>query len=238
MFRSVALSALCFAAPAFAQQAALPALDLVGEIELLSDYRYRGVSRSDEDPAARGALTLYHANGLYAGARATTLRGIDSYRNRDLGDLQTDLYAGWRGQIGGGFELEAGGNYSLFAGGQGGSDYGELVAALSYQLGPANLGGGLRYAPSQSGTGGRDMAYIYSRAEVAIPFRPWSFSAELGRQESAAFGDYWAWSLGARHQLRIEGLPDTEVGLDYVDTDLPNAPGLDAGLVLSVRLGF
>lgn len=221
-----------------AQQAAPPTLDLVGEIELLSDYRYRGVSRSDEDPAARGALTLYHANGLYVGARATTLRGIDPYRNRNLGEFQTDFYAGWSGAIGGGFELEAGGSYSLFSGGQGGSDYGELLAALNYQLGPASLGGGLRYAPSQAGTGGRDMAYFYGRAEVAIPFRRWSFSAELGRQQSAAFGDYWTWSLGARHQLRIDGLSNMEIGLDYVDTDLPNAPGRDAGLVLSVRLGF
>ena len=106
MIRVVLVASLFLAAPALAQETR-PALDVVGEIELLSDYRHRGVSRSDEDPAVRGALTLFHDSGLYAGARATSLSGIDPYRNRDLGDLQTDLYAGWRGSIGGGFELEA-----------------------------------------------------------------------------------------------------------------------------------
>jgi uncharacterized protein (TIGR02001 family) len=237
MFRSAALASLVLAAPALAQETR-PMLDLVGEAELVSDYRFRGVSRSDEDPALRGALTVFHESGVFAGVRGTTLRGIDPYRNRDLGDLQADLYAGWRGPLGGGFELEAGGSYSLFAGGQGGSGYGELSAALSYQIGPANFSGGARYAPAQDGTGGRDMAYLYGRAGLAVPFRPFSIAAELGRQESAAFGDYWTWSLGARHQLQVPWLPDAELGVDYVDTDLPNAPGRDAGLVLSFRLGF
>lgn len=235
MFRTASPMLLLFAAPAFAQP---PALDLVGEAELVSDYRFRGVSRSDEDPAVRGALTLFHRSGLYAGARGASLRGIDSYRNRDPGDLQGDLFAGWRAPLGGGFELEAGGSYTLFSGGQGNSDYGELSGALAWQFGPANLSAGLRYAPSQAGTGNRDMTYAWGRAEVSLPFRPLSFAAELGRQDSAVFGDYWHWSLGARHQLRLPGLPDTELGVDYVDTSLPSAPGRDAGVVLSVRLGF
>ena len=82
------------------------------------------------------------------------------------------------------------------------------------------------------------MLYLYGRAEMSVPFRPWRFAAEAGRQQSATYGDYWTWSLGARHQLRLAGLPETELGLDYVDTDLPSAPGRDAGLVLSLRLGF
>lgn len=237
MFRYAASAAVFLAAPAFAQETR-PALDVVAEVEILSDYRFRGIARSDEDPALRGALALVHGSGVYAGARGTTLRGIDPWRGRDLGDLQTDLYAGWRGAIGGGFELEAGGSYSLFAGGQGDSDYGELNAALSYQIGPASLAAGARYAPAQDGTGGRDMTYLYGRAAVAVPFQPLSFTAELGRQQSGAFGDYWTWSLGARHQLQVPFLPDAELGLDYVDTNLPDAPGRDAGLVLSFRLGF
>ncbi len=229
------IATLLLATPALAQQ---PAVDLVGEASIVSDYRFRGVSRSDEDPSVRGALTLFHDSGLYAGARATSLGGVDPYRGRDLGDAQLDLYAGYRATLGGGFELDAGGTYYLFAGGNGATDYAEASAALSYQIGPAQLAAGARYAPSQAAIGDQDMLYFYGRAEVSIPFRPWSIAAEAGRQESGAFGDYWTWSLGARHQLQLAGLPDTEIGLDYVDTDLPSAPGRDAGLVLSVRLGF
>lgn len=237
MIRTAFAASLFLATSALAQETR-PALDIVGEVEIVSDYRFRGVSRSDEDPALRGGLTLFHSSGLYLGARGTTLRGLDLYRSRDLGDAQADLYAGWRGPVGGGFELEAGGSYSVFTGGQRGSDYGELNVALSYQIGPAGLGAGGRYAPAQDGTGGRDMAYLYGRAEVTVPFRPVSFTAELGRQQSGAFGDYWTWTLGARHQLRLPMLPDAEIGVDYVDTDLSDAPGRDAGLVLSFRLGF
>jgi len=235
MLKYVSFAVLLAATPALAQQ---PPLDLVAEASLLSDYRYRGVSRSDEDPAAQASLTLFHASGLYVGARATTLRGIDPYRGRDLGDLQADLYAGYRLGLGGGFELDAGGTYYVFAGGNGPNDYAEAAAALSYQIGPAQLSAGARYAPAQRAVGDADITYLYGRAEVSVPFRPWSLAAEAGRQQSSAFGDYWTWTLGARHQLRLAGLPETELGLDYVDTDLPSAPGRDAGLVLSVRVGF
>ena len=51
------------------------AFDVSGELDLMSDYRFRGVSRSDEDPAAQAGLTVRHESGLYAGARGTTLQG-------------------------------------------------------------------------------------------------------------------------------------------------------------------
>ena len=232
---ALAATLLLFATPALAQQ---PALDLVGEATLLSDYRFRGVSRSDEDPAVQGALTLFHGSGLYAGTRISSLRGVDPWRGRDLGDAQIDLYAGYRATLGGGFELDAGGTYYVFAGGNGATDYVEASAALAYQIGPAQLSGGARYAAAQAAIGDEDILYLYGRAEVSVPFRPWSVAAEAGRQQSSAFGDYWIWRVGARHQLQLAGLPDTEIGVDYVDTDLPSAPGVDAGLVLSVRLGF
>ena len=51
--------------------------------------------------------------------------------------------------------------------------------------------------------------------------------------------DEW---YGARPErfipMQLPWLPDAELGLDYIDTDLPAAPGRDAGLVLSFRLGF
>ena len=82
------------------------------------------------------------------------------------------------------------------------------------------------------------MLYLFGQVDVTIPFRPWSFSAQVGRQDWGRFGDYWTWSIGVEHQLQIQGLPDTYVGLRYVDTDLPSVSGQDGGLVASLRLGF
>lgn len=244
----LAIAAGLSAAPARAQEAPPPiglagGIDVSGEVALLTDHRFRGVSRSDEKPAARAALTLSHGSGLYGGARATTLRGEDSLRARDpgvggQGDVQFDLYAGWRAGLGGGFDLDAGFTYYAFAGGEGATDYVEPYASIGYLIGPAQLSTGVRYAPAQDAIGGEDMLYLFGQVDVSVPFRPWRFTAQAGRQDWGAYGSHWTWSLGARHDLRAVGLPHAEIGLSYVDTDLPATRGQDAGLVASLSVRF
>ena len=255
MIKPVAfVAALLCAAPALAQDAppedageALPSgqsgLEVSGELSLLSDYRFRGVSRSDEDPALQAQLTISHGSGLYAGARGTTLKGLDSFRLRDpafqdLGEVELDLYAGYRADLGQGFDLDAGLLYYLFAGGDGATDYVEPYASLSYLIGPVYATVGAKYAPDLRAIGDEDMLYLFGQVDFTVPFRPWSFSAQLGHQDWGRFGSYWNWSLGVEHQLRIEGVPDTYVGVRYVDTNLPSLSGQDAGLVASLRIGF
>ena len=247
MIRTAPLAAaLLAAAPAAAQEAATAppgAFEVSGEASLMSDYRFRGVSRSDEDPTLQAGLMLRHESGFYAGARGTILRGNDPFRLRSpafgsQGDLQLDLYGGYQADLGGGFDLDAGLMYYAFAGGAGATDYAEPYASLSYLIGPAQLTGGAKYAPSQGGTGNEDMLYVYGRADISVPFRPWAFTAEAGRQDWGSYGGYWAWSLGARYHVQIEGLPNTEIGLSYVDTGLPPIAGQDAGVRLTLDLAF
>lgn len=218
-------------------------IDVSGGIALMTDYRFRGVSRSDEDPAVQASLNLFHDSGLYAGMRATTLRGRDPFRLRDpsigdLGDVEFDLYAGYNARLGGGFEADAGILYYAFAGGEGATDYVEPYASLSYLIGPVMATAGAKYAPSQRAIGDEDGLYLFGQVDVSIPFRPWSFSATLGHQDWSRFGDYWTWSVGVEHQLRVEGLPDTRLGISYVDTDLPSTSGQDAGIAATIRLTF
>ncbi|MGZ8361689.1 MAG: TorF family putative porin [Allosphingosinicella sp.] len=212
-------------------------------LALMSDHRFRGVSRSDEDPALRATFNLAHDSGLYAGVRATTLKGRDSFRLRDpafedLGEAQLDLYAGYGARLGDGFELDAGALYYAFVGGDGATDYVEPYASLSYLIGPVYATAGAKYAPSQRAIGDEDMLYLFGQVDATIPFRPWSFTALVGHQDWGDFGNYWTWSLGVEHHLQIEALPGAHVGLSYVDTDLPSVAGQDAGLVASVRLDF
>ena len=220
-----------------------PPFDIGGEISLMSDYRFRGISRSGEDPAAQAGLTIRHESGLYAGARGTTLGGNDRFRLRnpafrDQGDVQMDLYAGYSRSLGGGFDLDAGLMYYAFAGGGGATDYAEPYASLSYLIGPVQMTGGAKYAPSQAATGHEDMLYLFGQVDISVPFRPWSFTAQAGRQDWGAFGSYWNWSLGARYHVQIAGIPNTEIGLRYVDTDLASLPGQDAGLLATLELTF
>jgi len=219
------------------------AFEISGEAALLSDYRFRGVSRSDEDPSAQAGLMVSHESGLYGGARGTILSGLDSFRLRDpafqdLGHAQLDLYAGFRREIGDGFEVDGGLMVYVFAGGDGATDYVEPYASLSYLIGPVLASAGAKYAPAQAGTGDEAMLYLYGQVDIAIPFRPWSFSLQAGHQDWGRFGGYWSWSVGGEYRLGLDGLPDADIGLRYVDTDLPGIAGQDAGLVLSVEIGF
>lgn len=253
MFRMPVFAALLLAAaPAMAQDELAPedvpldeaqpvgatgTFEVSGELNLLSDYRFRGVSRSDEDPAVQAGLMVSHESGLYVGARGTSLQGMDGFRLLDQGDVQFDLYAGFRRDIGDGFEVDGGLMYYVYAGG-GASDYVEPYASLSYLIGPVYATAGAKYAPSQAATGNEDMLYLFGQIDVTVPFRPWSFSLQAGRQDWGRFGSYWTWSLGGKYHVQIDGIPNTEIGLRYVDTDLPALPGQDAGIVLSVEIGF
>jgi uncharacterized protein (TIGR02001 family) len=248
---------LLAAAPAFAQDQPPAAgepqgdpitvpgpFDLGGEIILMSDYRFRGISRSDENPALQAGIDLHHDSGFYVGARGTTLAGNDSYRLRnpafrDQGKVEGDFYAGYGRSLGGGFDLDAGVMYYAFAGaGAGATDYAEPYASLSYLIGPVQLTGGAKYAPSQAATGHQDMLYLYGQADISVPFTPFSFGAQAGRQDWGRFGSYWNWSLAARYHVRIPGLQGSELALRYIDTSLPSAHGQDAGLQATFGFNF
>jgi len=248
MLKALIVATSLIAAPALAQEeepqtTAPDAFDVSGEIDLMSDYRFRGVSRSDEDPTGQAGIQVRHQSGLYAGARGTLLQGQDNFRLRDpahidQGEAQFDLYTGYNRDLGGGFDLDAGLMYYAFSGARGDTDYAEPYASLGFLIGPAYASLGAKYAPSQAGTGHEDMLYLFGQVDVTIPFRPWTISAQAGHQDWGRYGDYWNWSLGVRYHVRIEGLPNTEIGLSYVDTDLPSVAGQDAGVRLALELSF
>ncbi len=237
---STAAAVLALAAAPAAAQLPVPAtgIEVSADATLLSDYRFRGVSRSDEDPAVQANVTASHGSGFYVGARGTTLGGIDPFRLRDpgfedLGDVELDLYAGYGADLGGGLTADGGVMYYVFIGGEGRTDYAEPYASLSYLLGPVEATAGAKYAWSQSGTGDEPMLYLFGELDVGIPFTPVSLRAHAGRQDWGDFGRYFNWSLGGTYTTG-----SLELGLRYVDTDLPPVAGQDAGLVLSVTLAL
>ena len=109
------------------------------DVSVLSDYRFRGISRSGEDPALQGSLTVGTDSGFYVGAQGTTLREVEAYDN-----LQLDLYAGYNADLGLGTSLDAGMLYYAFPGSDGERDYFEPYASLSYQIGPLEATAGAK----------------------------------------------------------------------------------------------
>ena len=234
MFRlAVPLLAFC-AAPALAQSSDAPptgghsGLSISGEATLLSDYRFRGISRSDADPAVQGQFTISLPNGLYAGTRATSLHHFAGH-----GDAEADLYAGYGTDIAPGTTLDAGLLYYWFPDATGHAGYFEPYVSVSHTLGPVEGTLGAKYAPSQKAIGSDDSLYLFGQLEAGIPATPLTLTAEAGRQDSGTLGSYWNWSLGGRYALG-----PLEAGLRYVDTNLPSRHRQDATIVASLGFRF
>jgi uncharacterized protein (TIGR02001 family) len=222
-----------WASPAAAQQALGSGFSVTGNGTVVSDYRFRGISQSEEDPALQGTLTLDHESGFYVGAFASTLRGSPR-----LGDVEMDLYAGYSRQIANGTDLDVGLLYYAYLQGDarlGATDYVEPYASVRHTLGPVTAEVGAAYAPEQDALGGDDNLYLFTNVRGGVPFTPVTVVGHLGHSNGglAPGGDYLDWSLG----LEVARGPAT-FALTYVDTDLPGVRNVDAGLLLSVRLGF
>ena len=118
---AVALCGLLFAVETWAE--------VSGSMTLVSDYRYRGVSLSDEKPAAQLSVAYDHASGWYAGAFGSTVQLADqSGRN-----LQMLSYVGYAKRARSGLSWEAGAGYYAFSG-AGGYDYPEVYWGLASEV--------------------------------------------------------------------------------------------------------
>lgn len=140
----VALAALALTAgtSAFAQVAY--------NVGVVSEYRYRGLSQTDGDPALQGGVDYAHSSGLYVGAWGSTIKWI-----RDAGsaaspsvntkaNVELDLYGGYKGTVGpvgydvGYLRYEYVGNkYKDLGTGYANASTDEAYAALTY--GPVTL---------------------------------------------------------------------------------------------------
>ena len=66
---------------------------------VVSDYRVRGISQSAYKSALQGSIDYAHESGLYVGAFGSNVRWIKDLNGATKGDMELDLYGGYRGQI-------------------------------------------------------------------------------------------------------------------------------------------
>jgi len=228
-----ALALAMLATPAFAQDVEGPPeaesdITFTGGITAVSDYRFRGISLSGEDPAIQSTLNINHSSGFYAGVWASTLEYTPAY-----GEAEVDLYAGWTGEIASGTTLDAAVLYYLYPEGSGNSDYFEPYASISHTLGPVTAKAGINYAPSQDATGNNDLIYYYGQLSAGIPGTPVTLTGRLGNQDLGP-ASYLEWAVGAS----VSPGRGVTLGVQYVDTDLGDLPNVDAGVVFSLGFAF
>lgn len=83
-----------------------------GSMSAVSNYRYRGVSLSHNDPAAQAAIVYDDPQGWYAGAFASTVR----IGNPTANEVQGSFFAGYARTMPVGATFEAGIVYTGFTG--------------------------------------------------------------------------------------------------------------------------
>lgn len=110
------------------------AADWHGELSLLSDYVYRGYSKSRSNPVVQGRLDYEDAVGWFTGVRISQV-SFDDRPNSDHADLEVKPYLGWILPLSDNWktELSAAGyifNDKVYAHH---ADYAEFYAALHYQ---------------------------------------------------------------------------------------------------------
>lgn len=198
-----AAAALALAGPAAAQEAPSFAFNL----GVASDYVFRGVSQTDEDPQVFGGADV-SAGQVYAGVWASNVDFGDST------DLEFDLYAGFTPTLGV-VSLDLAVLYYGYTDQPSGADldYFEFKAAGSVPLGPATIGAQAYYSPNYYA--GVDHALYYEVNGSYSPTVKVSISAALDRQQVDGAGDYTTWNVGVGYALT------EHLGLDlrYHDTD-------------------
>ena len=223
-----ALASTAALASAGAASAQSSDVDVAFNIGVVSDYVFRGVSQTDQDPALQGGIdATFGDSGFYAGAWAS---------NVDFGDdtdAEVDLYGGYRTEAGG-FALDFGLIGYLYVGEPNGADYNyaEFKAAASRAVGPATFGAAVYYSPDFFGA---DKEATYAEVNAAFsPAPKWTVSGALGKQWLDVSDDYTTWNVGVGYALT------DKVGVDvrYHDTDVDGVPGAEDRIVGAVKLTF
>lgn len=219
---SIAAALLALTAtPALADETAPPSdLTVKGSIALVSDYRFRGLSRSGGDIAVQGGVSLSHISGFYAGvwSSSTDYDPAGPIVDARYGSQELDLYGGWTGPLSSAVTADVGLQYYAYPSGRAGkAEFFEPYVSVSSTLGPVTGRLGLNYAWKQealnfNGGGKDDSLYVYGELSAGIPNTPVSLSGRLGYTEGALSPKYatgrtldyaggFDWNLGATYSI-------------------------------------
>ncbi|MGK2912564.1 MAG: TorF family putative porin [Sphingobium sp.] len=232
---------LLAASPALAQEEPTTPITVTGSVGLVSDYRFRGVSQSDEKLAVQGGATISHESGAYVAFWGSNLSGWGTFGGSNM---ELDLVAGYKVPLAGG-ALDIGATWYMYPSGFDNTDFIEPYVKLSGTTGPLNLLAGVAYAPKQEALGNwflngtsaatgiydvpgdkNDNLYIWGDASAGVPNTGLTVKGHLGYSNGnsglgpfatsvAPTGEYWDWMVGADYALG----PVT-LGVAYVDTDI------------------
>jgi|JI7StandDraft_1071085.scaffolds.fasta_scaffold02907_8 uncharacterized protein (TIGR02001 family) len=196
---------------------------------IVSDYRFRGWSLSDDKPAMQVDATLNHSSGLYTGVFASTIEELGIDDDGDGATSEFDVSAGWVFSVAG-LDIDVGALAYLYPDASD-VNYYVLPISLSHAFGGLSLTVGYEYTPRQVALGDLDGSYVWFGADWSSQNLPFWLSSSIGYEDGA-----WApdgktdWSLGAFY-----GLETLQLGLTYTGA---NAIGADNAVIAEIRNYF
>lgn len=196
-----------------------------GSVALTSDYIFRGVSQTNQEPALQAGLEYAADSGFYVGTWGSNINWLSDLSTPQApisSSLELDAYAGYRGKFGDSVGFDVGALYYWYPGdfpsGFNSADTAELYFGISASVFSAKYSYALTdlfgYADSD-GSG-------YLDAAVNWEFVPtWTLNVHGGKQwiENNEDFEYTDWKLGVTKSF--DG--GFAVALAYTDTDTEQA---------------
>jgi uncharacterized protein (TIGR02001 family) len=222
------------ATPVIAADAPASPHTVSGNFGLTTDYIFRGVSQTQQQPAVQGGFDYSHASGIYVGTWLSNVSWVKEGGFKNNSSLEVDLYGGYKGSVGD-FGYDLGVITYYYPGNQvaGATDpdttevyvgaswkfvslkYSRVVS--DYFIGWGGPGGlGVSANQKTKGSDYLDLSVNYPVAEG------WTVLAHAGHQKVKNYTDasYTDWKLGVSKDMGYG-----TVTLAYTDT---NAKLLDA----------
>jgi uncharacterized protein (TIGR02001 family) len=92
-------SGLTYAEGTAPAKAETPAYTLTYNVGLYSQYIFRGLTQTANQPAIQGGVDFAHSNGFYLGTWASNVSWLEDSRSYDKASLEWDIYGGYRNAI-------------------------------------------------------------------------------------------------------------------------------------------
>ena len=203
-----------------------------GNVSLTSDYVFRGVSQSNQEPALQGGVEYAADSGFYIGGWGSSISWLSDLSSSAApisSNLELDVYGGYRGKFSEAVSYDVGALYYWYPGdfpsGFNSADTLEVYAGVSVAA-SEKVSLGAKYSGSttdlfgyadSSGSGYLDLSATFAVADG------WSIGAHAGKQWIEGAGndafEYTDWKLGVTKSFE-NGF---SVGLAYTGTDADDA---------------
>ncbi|MCJ9427670.1 TorF family putative porin [Kordiimonas marina] len=204
---TVAMSALY--APAASAEDDGP-VSLSANVAFATEYRFRGLSLSDHDPALQGGLDVSTKSGFYVGTWGSSIQPYGG------SELEMDIYGGYKHDWNG-ITSDIGVLAYTYPGSKH-THYIEGYGSFSGTAGIVNWKVGAAYVWSQANTGNQDNIYLYLNGDAPIADTPFSIAGHIAYENGAFADKKWDWSMGVAYAYKQYTL-----SLSYVDTNLNDA---------------